>query len=44
MVLAWLLTSCVAWRTLLNLSESLFTHLQNVDNTPVSLTLPSKKS
>lgn len=45
LVLAWLLTSCVAWCTLLNHSESQFTHLQNVDNnTPVPLTLPSARS
>lgn len=42
LVLAWLLTSCAPWCTLLNHSESQFTHLQNVDNNaPVPFTLPS---
>lgn len=44
LALAWLLTSCVAWCTLVNGSESQFTHLQNVDNnTPVPLSLPSTR-
>lgn len=43
LVLAWLLTSCVAGCALLNHSAPQFTCLQNVDNnTPGPLTLPPR--